>query len=305
MINDTQLLKKQDLREKFITQTTVLDKVKDLILLPNTEFATTEQVANYYEVTKEVIWSLVHDHRDEIESDGYKIIRRSDINENFEIPLTKFKSMRGKTVITFTNGEKFNVTNTGMALFPKRAILRVGMLLRDSVVAKEIRTRLLNIVQDTQENAPEIVDTITSEIDTEKALMLDRIAAEVNGDFDKVCVINAKLFALKNKRIAKLENDIENITTHSLTITESRSIINRLTRKIATEKYGSLYAKAWNELYKMANYKLGINVKSRNKQKGESYLTVLSDEETFKLEQMVRTWANAIGLNVDDLLKIA
>lgn len=91
MVNGNELLEKKGLREKVINRTDVLDKVKELILLPNTEYATTEQVAEYYEVGKEAITSLVHDNREEVESDGYKVIRRGDINESFEIPLKKMR----------------------------------------------------------------------------------------------------------------------------------------------------------------------------------------------------------------------
>ena len=35
--------------------------------------------------------------------------------------------------------------NRGLKVFPQRAIPRIGMLLRDSDVAKEVRTQLLNI----------------------------------------------------------------------------------------------------------------------------------------------------------------
>ena len=47
MTNEFQLVEKRELREEFIGRMEVLDKVGDLILLPSTEFATTEQVATY------------------------------------------------------------------------------------------------------------------------------------------------------------------------------------------------------------------------------------------------------------------
>ncbi|PDY07989.1 hypothetical protein COM83_33620, partial [Bacillus cereus] len=51
-------------------------------------------------------------------------------------------------------------------LFPKRAILRVGMLLRDSEVAKEVRNQLLNIEEHTA------TEVKTYEIDYEQQLHL-------------------------------------------------------------------------------------------------------------------------------------
>lgn len=50
-------------------------------------------------------------------------------------------------------------------LFPKRAILRVGMLLRDSEVAKEVRTQLLNIEEHTA------AEVKTYEIDYEQEVL--------------------------------------------------------------------------------------------------------------------------------------
>ena len=177
------------------------------------------------------------------------------------------------------------------------------MLLRDSKVAKEVRTRLLDIEYESnkavQENGQTIKDNIINEIDEEKSLMLERITAEMDGDFDKVCVINAKLFALKNKRIKDLEDNIESITTHSLTLTDSRDVINKLVRAIAMKEYGGMFGKAYGDLYKTVNYKLGINIKARDKKKSESYLHILNKEECFKVEEMVRTWALDKGIDIN------
>ena len=303
-----ELLNNQKLRNDLINRLEVLDKVGTLLLIPNSSYATTEQVAKYYKVGEKAISSLVHDNREEIESDGYKVITRKDINdnENFEFPLRKFKSMRGKTVITFLNGTEFNVTNTGMSLFPKRAILRVGMLLQNSEIAKEVRTRLLDIIHDTEKTNPEIIKNIVNELDEEKQLMLKRIEAELAGDFDTVCIVNAKLFALKNKRIIELEKNIENITTNALTITESKAIINRIIRTIAATapNYKKSFGKVWSDFYSKLNYQLGINIKARGKTK-KSYLNSLTDDEILETEKIARSWALEIGLDLKELLSIA
>lgn len=131
--------------------------------------------------------------------------------------------------------------------------------------------------------------------------MLDRIEAEMNGDFETVCVINAKLFALKNKRIEELETEVENITTHALDIIESRKVINCLVRNIAVVKYGGKFGNAYNELYKKLNYQLGININAR-KQKNK--LDSLSEEEMYKTEEIVRAWANDCGININDKLSL-
>lgn len=58
MVNENELLEKKDLREEMIGKVEVLDKVKKLILLPDTEYATKKQVAKYYEVKVDAIESI-------------------------------------------------------------------------------------------------------------------------------------------------------------------------------------------------------------------------------------------------------
>ena len=303
-MKEMDLLQRKEAREDCVSRVEVLDKVGELLLLPNTEYATTEQVANYYEVGIEAINSLVKDHREELQGNGFSVFKNSDIKV-FDLKFFKdFKKNRSVITYIMDDGEELKVGNKGVSLFPKRAILNVGMLLRDSEVAKEIRTRLLDIVHDASKqnnNEETIVENVVNEISEEKQLMLDRIEAEMNGDFETVCVINAKLFALKNKRIEELETEVENITTHALDIIESRKVINCLVRNIAVVKYGGKFGNAYNELYKKLNYQLGININAR-KQKNK--LDSLSEEEMYKTEEIVRAWANDCGIDINNKLSL-
>lgn len=289
----------KEMRNEAISRTEVLDSVGELLLLSNTEYATMKQIADYYNVSVDVIKKQVSLNREEIMSDGVKNLKGKETKHflaSENISLTNFRGY------FMAESQRFSYTNN--LLFPKRAILRIGMLLRDSEVAKEIRTRLLDIIHDTEKESPQIIENIVNEIGEERQLMLQRVEAEMNGDWDDVCVINAKLFSLKNKRIKELERENERITTHALTIIESRKVINRLIRNIATKDYSGQFAKVYNELYTKVNYQLNINVKARNKKKNESYLHALTEDETYEVEKIVRAWANKIGLNVDGLLKI-
>ena len=285
MDTENDLLEKKETREKFIGRTEVLDKVGELMFLPNTEYATTKQVAKYYKVDDALIRQVLVRNNDELVSDGVRVLTGNELSD--------IKSLSG-----------IKSRAKQISVFPKRAILRVGMLLRDSKVAKEVRTRLLDIVQDTEKSSPEIIQNIANELTEEKQLMLDRVEAEVNGDYDKVCTINAKLFALKNKRIKELEEENKNITTNALTISESKNVINKIVRTIGFKEYNGVISSAYKELYSKANYKLGINIKARGKKHG-SYLNSLTEEETFKLEKIVRNWATDVGLDLDKLLKIS
>ena len=285
-MNENELLTNAKRREENMGRVEVLDKVGTLLSLPNTELYTTEMVANYYKVGIEAIKSLIHDNQSEIQGNGYKVVTGNELSS-----LKKLCQIKSRA--------------RSMATFTKRTVLNVGMLLRDSEIAKEVRSRLLDVAHDSEKGNGDI-STINEEISEEKQLMLDRMEAEFNGDFDKVCIINAKLFALKNKRIKELEDEVETITTHSLTIEESSDVINRLIRIIAVKEYNNQFSKVWGDFYSKLNYKLSINIKSRTKKKkSDSYLSTLSEEELFKAEEIVRTWANDLEIDVQKVLKIA
>jgi hypothetical protein len=203
------------------------------------------------------------------------------------------------------------MNNRNNLLFSKRTILNVGMLLRDSEIAKEIRTRLLDIEYESnnaiQENGKTLKQNITDEINSEIKLSMDLGIAIVEGNTQEIIRISTEINKLKNKRISDLEKEVKDITTHALDIVESRKIINRLVRTIASKKYSGykMYADCWNELWSKTNYQLGINIKARNKKSGESYLNTLTDEETFEVEKIVRTWANQVGIDIESNLSLA
>lgn len=184
MNTNKNLVTNKDLREELIDKVEVLDKVGTLLLLNELDMATVEMVAEYYGVTVEVVKMCVKNNRDEIENDGYKVWKKLDFNES-KINLLSST----KTNFTVGLGEsELVVSNRGVALFPKRAILRIGMLLRDSAVAKEVRTQLLNVVEVVKENNDEM---LVQEIDKEKQLYMNIMFA--TNDAERAVAINEHL----------------------------------------------------------------------------------------------------------------
>ncbi|WP_237699869.1 hypothetical protein [Alicyclobacillus acidocaldarius] len=143
-VNTDLLLEVRELRDRLADRTDVLEKVKALVLLPDDLHATVEMVADYYEVGVEAIKSLIKDHRDELISDGLKVLsglELKDFARSFEDQASFGLSSKIRT----------------LTLIPRRAILRIGMLLRDSQVAKTVRTYLLNVEEGARAEAPHIV----------------------------------------------------------------------------------------------------------------------------------------------------
>lgn len=124
-MNTNALIESKSLRESVIDRTEVLEKVKNLSMLPDGLDVSIEMAANYYEVGKEAINSCIKDNRSELEADGLKVLKGNELRSFKDI------SVIGKNARSFT-------------IIPRRALLRIGMLLRDSVVAQTVRTYLLD-----------------------------------------------------------------------------------------------------------------------------------------------------------------
>ena len=106
------------------------------------------------------------------------------------------------------------------------------------------------------------------------------------------------------KEKVKLEHTIKEITTHALTIEDSRLVINRLVRKIATEVYHDKFQSCWDALYNKFNYLEGINIKKRKRVKGQSMLDTLNEEETYSLEIVVKNWCVEHNIDIEEQLKL-
>ena len=115
----------------------------ELFLIPGLEMMTTRQVAEYYNVSLSAVHNLYSRNKTEIDSDGTESVTTRDIRLT-HCERAKYSGVAGSTKFIMPSGGEFLLNNRRTRVFPKRAILRIGMLLRDSEVAKEVRTQLLN-----------------------------------------------------------------------------------------------------------------------------------------------------------------
>ncbi len=108
----------------------ILMKIKSLYfaLWEGTGTTTTSALVDYYEVSTETIQKIIQRHRDELKSDGLKNIRGKALKDVVDILSISKKTPQ-------------------LTIWIPRAALRLGMLLRDSEVAKAVRTSLLNAVE--------------------------------------------------------------------------------------------------------------------------------------------------------------
>jgi hypothetical protein len=120
----------------------ILRKVKHIFfaLWNGTGYLTLKQVAEFYEVGEEAVRSLCRPerHKSELWSDGVRILRKQELND-------------APVVLTGAS------TTSQLTVFPVRGILRVGFILRDSLVARQVRDVALNIIEGVGQFLPQEV----------------------------------------------------------------------------------------------------------------------------------------------------
>ena len=293
------MISNKELQEQYISRVDVLDKVKDLFLIPAMECMTPKQVADYYEVPVDTIRTTYKMNREELVSDGAVTRSIGDIKSliGCESTYQNITNCRGGIEITIDENTKVFIPNAGIILYPKRAILRVGMLLRDSVIAKEVRTQLLNIVEVAQEEKPEI---ITQEIIKEEDLLFNIGKAFATGDMMKLMTAMQEYSSYKDRHIKRLENDKKLLTADILTISD-RQMFNAVMRKLVYTLHID-YPIAFGIFYKQLNYKYGINLKARGDRK-PPYIRNVREDEWDKVQKSIVAILEDNHINATEFLE--
>ena len=243
----------REMRDSLAARTDVLEKVKHLLLLPGIEMMTSRQVADYFEVDKSVIKMTYTNNRAEIDGDGTMMYSVADFRGKNFLPLksgkpgtTLFKSEDGKMTI--------EVQNAGVRCFSSRAILRIAMLLRDSEVAKEVRTQLLNVV--------------------EKVAIGD---AYSKGDMNALLSACMSYNTYLNRHIDALESE-NDLLAQGIGKWGFSKILNAMIRAYGSYAMGGNFQLAWNTFFKELYSAYGIGLKMRDP-KGPTIISRLRPEE--------------------------
>ncbi|MFD8687951.1 hypothetical protein [Streptomyces sp. NPDC059651] len=139
MPTEVALLESRALRVEQMGRVDVLDKVKSLVMLPDGVHVRTEDVARYFEVSTEVVKKVTQRHRAEMEENGLTLLRGPDLR----IFHRDMMSLWGGG-----EGGSYPQAATQLTLYTRRTVLNVAMLLRDSDIARCVRTYLLDAEQD-------------------------------------------------------------------------------------------------------------------------------------------------------------
>lgn len=132
MINESALLESRSLHDGVLERTDVLDRVKALSLLPDGMHVTTAMVAAYFGVTAEAVRQLKARHHGELSGNGMLTLQGPDLAEFKRDVLSRYPG-------------GYPQARSSLTLCSRRAVLNVAMLLRDSEVARQVRTYLLDM----------------------------------------------------------------------------------------------------------------------------------------------------------------
>lgn len=280
-MKEIDLINNEELRNQCIGHYEVLEKVKELLLIPGTDFMSIKQVADYYEVECETVKKVMQRNEEELLSDGLLRLTGNKTKEKFERDMLSPSNVPGGFLI----GD-IHFSNRGNTLFPRRAILRIGMLLRDSEIAKEVRTALLNIEEKTSD------ETKIADITEEQQLALSVGMAYASGNPDAIIMATGKMMDFKNRHIVTLEQDNKALAGEILEW-KDRSKLNAGIRKLSAVTRVP-FKDLWIKLYKNLQYKYGIDLKSRNGGK-KPYIANLKEEEWDKVLKSFSAMCKAYG----------
>lgn len=253
VLND--ILEKEELRQEILNNNrslNIMDEYKTITTINNMEYETLDRVAKYFEVDYECMRVLIQRHKDELIKNGLLILNGSKTREILVENKMLFTNYRGYFI---ADNRKF--ANKSNILVNKRCFLNMAMLLRDSKVAQDIRSKILDIVLN--ENPKTEISTIDNteilnKIDDLTNIII-RLSKENKELKNMVKDLSNKIDDLnkKSKFITTNNNDITIINTTNLD--KFKNYLNGLDDNVTMSK--KEYIKLFNE-YEFYHKKIGI-----------------------------------------------
>ena len=253
VLND--ILEKEELRQEILNNNrslNIMDKYKTITTINNMEYETLDKVAEYFEVDYDCIKKLIQNNKRELIKNGLLILKGRETRELLVRENNSPTNYRGYFI---ADNRKF--ANKSNILVNKRCFLNMAMLLRDSKVAQDIRSKILDIVLN--ENPKTEISTIDntellrmikvqSDLIKYQGNMINELTKTVKDLSNKIDDLNKK-----SKFITTNNNDITIINTTNLD--KFKNYLNGLDDNATMSK--KEYIKLFNE-YEFYHKKIGI-----------------------------------------------
>lgn len=289
-------LESRSLRDNCIERLDILNRVKALFLIPEVNLMSTGMVAKFFDVPAKTIQKTYERNTDELMLDGIKKWKAAEIFNADKMSVSKPERVPGGILITCLDGQKFQLPNRESIYFTPRSIMRLAMLLRDSKVAREVRTQLLNVVSHV---AP--TDRV-ADIDKENELIIAAVRADSTEG--RIAAIS-DLLHFKNRHIEKMQATIDTLLNEAQYMDFGKTM-NSLIKAYAGRYKGPLYGAndeyhaAWNNLYYRLRSAHGIDVHRRGGR--GSLLSKIKDSEQQMAVRVAAELAQSVGVDIVSLL---
>ena len=289
-MTELQIIDNQEYRNEMIDRIDVLDKVKALLLIPELDGMTIPMLSDYFSVDTKAVRKCYERNQVEIDQDGVALISFGNFSMRQNVSL---KTARGQAVFLHPDGIEMSFPTRGAKVFPKRAILRIGMLLRDSEIAKEIRTQLLNTFE---KAAPEQRTMLLAE---ETLLQANFARVQVDKTATKADIVEASaaLAKFQNRHITNLKQTNKELAAEILTW-DDRAKFNKTVRYIAG-RCGKRAGAIYNEIYDELLYKHHIGLKMR----GKPPIAQIRETEWGSVQQVLLALCEQRGIDLSQLRK--
>lgn len=259
-------------RDKYINRVNVLDKVKKLVMLPDGEHMTASQVANYYEVQKINIDHLFLKYRDELMEDGTKLLTGNELKQYKVTYLSTVSELKRVPKLT---------------IFTRRAVLRIGMLLRESPVAKKIQNYLLNAEEQATQQQKEIALSYTG-------IWTDKL--------DDYVFNNVKNKILNGKMVMEAIRETANEINTSEHVLRNRWYVGNRNRKPLKDRLTPEVLKVIEENKALA-LSIYSNHNTNNDEKEKHTSDIINERRIYELLEKHFTNQNKIILDLANELK--
>lgn len=239
--NEMVLIESRYMRDQNVYRDDVIEKVKAISLLGDKSEVTLQMAANYYEVPVETVRTIIKRHRDEF-------------NDYEEMRLLK-----GRLLVEFktlVHDEPSLIGLNSLQLLNRRGLLRLGMMLSESDVARSIRNYLLNVeeVSDDKQKAWAVEREISKR---ERRRLTDSIQQFYTGSlkgkpFEYSTFTNLVYKVLFDSNAAKMKVayglDSKDQLRDALTTEDLRKVVELETVMASLLRIGKEYEEIKNEL---------------------------------------------------------
>lgn len=141
-------MSKYEMTDKQVTQRlALLNRVKQLFLLPVGDVLTIKQMADYFEVSINKIKKLYESEKEEFDEAGVCVKYPQDFKIFNDPRVSNYiRKERGNLIFKVNDTTDIIIPNRGILCFTRRAVALAGMLLEDGRVSREFRNQILNYV---------------------------------------------------------------------------------------------------------------------------------------------------------------